>query len=125
MDTEVYTSFTDPGYSAPNASSVAITNNINTNTLGTYTVTYVAKDAQGNAAATGTRTVYVVDTKPPTITFSPSTVTITQGNIFDPSAGVSISDNYRQGNDIGFSIANNPVDTNTVGTYEVRYMAHD
>jgi hypothetical protein len=125
MNTEVYTPFTDPGYSAPNASSVSTTNTVNTNALGTYTVTYVAKDAQGIAVATGTRTVYVVDTTAPVITFSPSTVTITQGNIFDPSAGVTITDNYRQENDIGFSIANNPVDTNTVGTYEVGYMAHD
>ncbi len=41
------------------------TSNVDTNTLGSYTVTYSATDAYGNSATSTTRTVNVVDTTAP------------------------------------------------------------
>ena len=56
MTIEVGTTFTDPGavatdnYDGDLTSSIAIVNNVDTSTVGTYTVTYNVSDTSGNAA---------------------------------------------------------------------------
>jgi Domain of unknown function (DUF5011)/HYR domain/Domain of unknown function DUF11 len=71
MTVECHTSFTDPGATASDScdSSVAVTvsGSVNVNVPGTYTLTYNAHDASGNAAAAVSRSVTVRDTTPPTI----------------------------------------------------------
>ena len=49
-------------YDGDLTSSIAIVNNVDTSTVGTYTVTYNVSDTSGNAAVPVTRTVNVVDT---------------------------------------------------------------
>ena len=87
--------YTDQGAFANDDVDGSITNNIqmssnvNTSSVGTYTVTYTVSDAAGNTT-TATRTVYVVaDTTPPSIMMIGNTnpYTITQNSTFtDPGA---------------------------------------
>jgi len=71
MTVEGGTTFVDPGATAVDNVSgvlpVTITGPVNTNALGTYTRTYSATDAAGNTAFK-TRSITVVDTKPPVVT---------------------------------------------------------
>uniref|UniRef100_UPI0035628B87 DUF5011 domain-containing protein n=1 Tax=Sulfurovum sp. TaxID=1969726 RepID=UPI0035628B87 len=79
------TTYTDAGATATDdrdgSVAVTTTGSVNTSTVGTYTITYTAKDAAGNTA-TATRTVNVdvvlpADTIPPVITIignNPATV---------------------------------------------------
>ena len=48
--------------------SIVIAGTVDTSAVGQYTVTYDVSDAQGNPAATVTRTVRVTDTTAPAIT---------------------------------------------------------
>ena len=52
-------------YDGDLTSSITVSSNVDTNTVGTYTVTYTVSDAAGNQA-TETRTVNVVDNSNPT-----------------------------------------------------------
>lgn len=61
---------------------------VDTNTVGSYTVTYDVTDANGNAATEETRTVNVVDTTAPVITVDPYTTAQTNTDII-----VSVSTN--------------------------------
>jgi hypothetical protein len=71
MTVEAKSSFTDPGATASDNCggnfSATASGAVNINVVGTYTITYTAKDAAYNAATPVTRTVKVVDTTPPTI----------------------------------------------------------
>lgn len=68
LTVEAGTVFVDPGATATDASgdfAATSTNNVDTGTLGVYTVTYTATDASGNIASSTIRTVNVVDTTLP------------------------------------------------------------
>ncbi len=70
---EVGTTYSDQGATAtdnydPAVNVVVGGDNVDTTTVGTYTVTYNASDSSGNAATQVTRTVNVVDTTAPTVT---------------------------------------------------------
>ncbi|HVM47352.1 MAG TPA: HYR domain-containing protein [Candidatus Acidoferrum sp.] len=69
---ECHAPFADPGAAGSDAcaGTVAIHTNstVNPNSAGAYTIQYTATDPSGNAA-TNTRTVYIVDTTPPVITW--------------------------------------------------------
>jgi hypothetical protein len=71
MTIELGSSFADPGAKASDnchaAPAVTVSGSVNAKAIGTYTLTYSAKDGANNAAAV-TRTVKVVDTTAPTIT---------------------------------------------------------
>ena len=55
---------------------------MDTNTVGTYTITYTATDPSGNAA-TATRTVNVVDTTAPVVTvIGDTTITLELGGTY-------------------------------------------
>ena len=122
--------FTDPGATAADnydgdlTSSIAIVNNVDTSTVGTYTVTYNVSDTSGNAAVPVTRTVNVVDTTVPVITLlGDTTVTIEVGTTYTDS-GATAADNYDGDLTSSIAIVNN-VDTSTVGTYTVTYNVSD
>ncbi|MEO8433473.1 MAG: immunoglobulin-like domain-containing protein [Pyrinomonadaceae bacterium] len=72
MTVECHTTFTDPGATANDScagnltSSIVATGTVNSNVVGSYTLTYSVNDGQGNAT-TATRTVNVVDTIAPAI----------------------------------------------------------
>ena len=72
---ELGSTYTDAGATASDLSgdiTVTTTGTVDDDTVGTYTLTYNASDASGNAATAVTRTVNVVDTTPPTITSASS-----------------------------------------------------
>ncbi len=70
---ELGSTYTDAGATASDnvdgniTTSIVIVNPVDTNTIGTYTITYNVQDAAGNNAIQVTRTVNVVDTTNPTI----------------------------------------------------------
>ena len=66
---ELGSTYTDAGATSDGGESVSSSGSVDTNTVGTYTITYSASDAAGNTS-TATRTVNVVDTTPPEITSS-------------------------------------------------------
>lgn len=125
MTIEVHGIFSDPG--------AVVTDNIdtglvavaagavNTDVLGTYTVTYTATDRSGNTA-TATRTISVVDTTAPTIVLDgDNPMTISFGSIYT-EPGASVTDNY----DAELkAVATGKVITTTAGTYTVTYTATD
>jgi hypothetical protein len=83
MTVEAKTAFVDPGATASDNCTVNLNNaitktgSVNTNTVGTYTLTYAVNDGHGNSSSI-TRTVNVVDKTPPTIScLSPITVDMT------------------------------------------------
>lgn len=123
-------SYNEQGATASDAEdgslSVTITGNVNTNVAGSYTVTYSATDSHG-ANASVTRTVNVTtppDTTSPVITLTGSNpVEITQGDTYN-DAGATATDNV-DGNLTANIITTNPVDTNTIGAYTVRYNVSD
>jgi len=127
---EVGTPYNDDGANASDnydgdlTGSITVSNPVDTSTLGTYTVTYDVADSSGNNATQVTRTVNVVDTTVPLITLNgvdPVTLEVGTPYIDD---GANASDNY-DGDLTPNIVTVNPVDTNTVGTYQVTYDVND
>ena len=122
---EVGSSYTDASATANDNIdgdvTVSATDTVDTNSVGSYEVTYTATDAAGNVA-TKTRTVIVTDTTLPVITLNGNaTVTVIVGGSFsDP--GATAIDNV----DGAVAIAKTgTIDTNTVGSYTLTYTATD
>ena len=96
-------------------------NNVNSNEIGDYAVTYTATDAAGNTSIQK-RNVTVVDTTPPKITLNgESTVYHCQHDVYN-DAGVTVKDNS------GKSIqptTTSDVDVANPGKYTVEYVATD
>ena len=121
------TPYTDPGATAlddrDGAIGVHTTSSVDTNKLGTYTITYTATDSAGNTA-TATRTIIVVnspDNFPPQISLIGGDVSIAQGTQYN-DAGASAVDNV----DLNVNIVvTNTVKINVPGTYTVTYSATD
>lgn len=92
-----------------------------TNTSGTYIITYRVEDAQGNVEVAERK---LVITSKPTINFEDNYIVATN-DTFDPMAGVTASD--RENGDLTTSIlvTSNPVDTSSVGSYIVVYEVTD
>ena len=100
-------------------------NNVDINTVGTYTVTYNVSDAAGNAATQVTRTVNITpDVTIPVITLlGESEVSLELGSTYT-DAGATAIDNIDGDITSSIEIVNN-VDINTVGTYTVTYNVSD
>ena len=96
---------------------------VDSNKVGTYTITYNVTDKAGNKA-TVTRTVKVTpDKTPPVITLiGDTTVSIKLGTAYI-DAGATAWDNID--GDISERITANPVDTDLVGTQTVEYQVTD
>ncbi len=104
--------------------TVTTSGTVDTNTIGTYTITYTAADISGNTA-TAIRSVIVtsaLDTTVPVITLNGSnTQNIVVGGIYS-EAGATAVDDF-DGN-VTITISGT-VDTNTIGTYTITYTATD
>jgi hypothetical protein len=127
---EVGSDYTDDGATASDnydgdiTDDIVVVNPVDTDVVGTYTITYNVSDAAGNAATEVTRTVNVVDTTVPVITLlGDATVTIEVGNDYT-DAGATASDNY-DGDITDDIVVVNPVDSDVVGTYTITYNVSD
>ena len=122
---EVGTTFTDPGASASDnydtEISVTVSGEVNSENLGSYTLTYTATDNSGNTT-TATRIVNVVDTTAPVITITgdnPTTIEV-GGTFTDP--GASATDNYDS--EISVTVSGE-VNSENIGSYTLTYTATD
>lgn len=106
--------------------NIVVNNPVDSNTEGDYTVTYDVTDAAGNMATQVSRTVRVVapDTTAPVITLlGNASVTITVGDTYT-DAGATATDDV-DGDITANIVVNNPVDTNSAGTYTITYNVTD
>jgi hypothetical protein len=127
---EVGNDYTDDGATASDnydgdiTDDIVVVNPVDTDVVGTNTITYNVSDAAGNAATEVTRTVNVVDTTVPVITLlGDATVTIEVGNDYTDDGAIA-SDNY-DGDITDDIVVVNPVDTDVVGTYTITYNVSD
>ncbi|MDB4375216.1 pentapeptide repeat-containing protein, partial [bacterium] len=119
---EVGGSYTEDSATSDGGETVAATGIVNTNTVGSYTITYSATDNFNNTG-TATRTVSVVDITKPVITLAgDGVVTIEAGESYDEQ-GVTVSDNYDT--NLTVTIDSSAVNTSLLGSYSVIYSATD
>lgn len=124
------TAYSDVGASANDSwdgditANLVVTNNVDANIAGSYTVDFNVSDAAGNAAATVSRTVNVTDTTAPTISLlGNSSVDLTNGQIFvDP--GFTANDNI-DGDITANVVVTGSIDINTDGVYVLSYDVSD
>ncbi len=130
---ELGDSFSDPGATASDnvdgdlTSSIVVGGDtVDTNTAGTYIITYNVSDAAGNAATQVTRTVTVnPDSTPPVITLNgASVIELTEGDTYT-ELGATATDNIDGDISANIVIGGDVVDTNTVGSYVVTYNVSD
>lgn len=102
--------------------TVETSGTIDTTKIGSYKITYTAK--QKNKTKSVTRTVNIKDTVSPTLTLTGDTeINIAQGSTYQ-ELGCTAIDNYD--GDLTTKIAiDNQVDTGTKGTYIVKYIVSD
>ena len=112
--------YTDAGATSDGGETVSSSGTVDTNTLGTYTITYSATDAAGNTS-TATRTVNVVDTTPPEVTLiGEDIVTVELGDTYT-ELGATATD---LSGTVTVTITGT-VDTDTVGSYTLTYTSTD
>lgn len=104
--------------------SATVTGNVDTNTVGSYTLTYTAVDLAGNSSSV-TRTVVVEpmpDTEAPVVTLNgEDIITLTVGQTYTEQ-GATVTDNV----DTGLAaVISGSVDTSTAGSYTITYTATD
>jgi len=96
---------------------------VDTNTIGTYIVTYDAPaDASTNSPLQQTITITVEDTTAPVITPNGSNQTLEVGIDTYTELGATVTDNDPAYSEV-VTIGGDAVDTNTIGTYIVTYDA--
>jgi len=103
---------------------IVVTNNVDTNVVGSYTVVYNVSDSSGNAAVPVTRIVNVLDETSPTLTVNPITVNIEVGGTYDYMTGVTANDNV-DGDITADVVVTGTVDFNTIGSYSLTYNVSD
>ncbi len=124
---EVGSIYNEPGATVTDnydtSPTVTTSGTVDTNTVGTYIVTYSSTDTSGNTASIQ-RTVNIVDSVIPVITMTGnSTEYVEYGSAYvDP--GATASDNY-DGNITADIVTVNPVDVGTLGTYYITYNVSD
>ena len=120
---EINTEFVDAGVTfevnGRNRSVDTVDNQVDTSTLGAYTVTYTV--TYDDKTYSVDRHVYVIDETPPVITLNPGVDTIFVGDQWT-DAGAIVEDNSLEVIDI---VVGGEVDTNLAGTYEITYTATD
>ena len=117
---ELGSSYTDAGATSDGGETVTSSGTVDTNTVGTYTITYSASDAAGNTS-TATRTVNVVDTTSPVVVLTgAATVTVELGDDYTEQ-GATASD----ASGTMTVVITGTVDTDTVGSYTVTYTSTD
>jgi PKD repeat protein len=95
----VFKKYTDPGVTVTDNywknTVPTITNNLNTNKIGTYQFLYCASDSSGNGPVCITRKVIVYDSTKPVISFNAGQDTMEmEVNTYFSDPGINITDNY-------------------------------
>ena len=128
INLEQGTTYTEAGATASDAVDgvlvVTTTGTVNSNTVGSYTITYTATDGSGNQATAQRQVVVSVppDTTAPVITLTGSaTINLEQGTTYT-EAGATATDAV---DGVITVTTTGTVDTNTIGTYTVTYTATD
>ncbi|PGU48587.1 M4 family metallopeptidase [Bacillus cereus] len=108
-------------------SKVKVNGEVNTSKAGTYVLTYIVKDSKGHeATAKQAVTVKVreeVKNEIPILKV-PATITITEGDKFDPMVGVLATD--KEDGDVTSNVTyEGTVDTSKAGTFEIIYSVKD
>ncbi|WP_219930751.1 immunoglobulin-like domain-containing protein, partial [Algibacter marinivivus] len=133
IDLNVGDVYTEQGATATDNLDGDITANIavggdvvDTNTAGTYLVTYDVSDAAGNAATQVVRTVNVIpDTTAPVITLNGNAlIDLNVGDVYTEQ-GATATDNLDGDITANIAVGGDVVDTNTAGTYLVTYDVSD
>ncbi|WP_255572887.1 reprolysin-like metallopeptidase [Hanstruepera marina] len=133
IDLELGESYTELGATATDnvdgdisANIVIGGDSVDSNTVGTYVITYNVSDAAGNAATQVTRTVNVnPDTTAPIISLNgASVINLTVGDSYT-ELGATATDNLDGDISANIVIAGDTVDGNTAGTYVVTYNVSD
>ena len=126
---DYYADYIEAGFTANDTvdgnitSKVTVSGNVDTNKLGTYTLTYSVTNS-GGKTTTVPRTVIVRDTVAPEISLIGDQVTYAQAGITYNDLGVTAMDNYD--GDITSNITtSSTVNTSVVGTYGVTYSVCD
>jgi len=125
---EVNTSYNDAGIDYGNFNSsefnVQTQNNIQTNKIGDYSITYTITHISSNKQISLIRNVKIVDTTKPTLSLiGNSTVTLTNIKEYQES-GVNYSDNYNFKNELQLTISD-PIYSSQTGNYVVTYKVKD
>ncbi len=96
-----------------------------TDTIGTYDVTFDVDDAAGNHAVTVTRTVTVTaDTTAPSITVNEESFSVELGETYTPFT-FTATDNIDGDISSKVTVGGDTVDTGTIGTYDVTFDVVD
>lgn len=118
--------FTDPGATGTDTCdstvSINVSGTVNTNTPGTYVITYTGFDDAGNASTPVTRTVTVQDTLPPTITLNGANPLTVQCGASFTDPGATASDQCDSSVPVS---ASGSVNTSSPGSYTITYTATD
>ena len=117
MTVELGGTYSEPGAESNGGETVTITGSVDTATLGSYTITYTATDANSNTGS-ATRTVNVVDTTAPVIT-------VTGDNPMTVELGGTYSEPGAESNGGETVTITGSVDTATLGSYTITYTATD
>ncbi|MBC2264526.1 DUF5011 domain-containing protein [Listeria booriae] len=104
-------------------SGITVTaNDVDTNTVGSYHVTYSVTDSDNN---TTTKTITVTITSNDAPTFTTSDVYLKVGDKFNPYAGITASDTEDGDLTDRIDIESSDVDMTQAGTYAVEYSVTD
>lgn len=122
---EVKNKYIDKGikalYDNKIVSNIGVSGKIDNEKIGNYTLTYTVKYKKITKKIE--RTIKVVDTKAPVLTLTGETVDVILGTIYQ-EPGYKAIDDYD--GDITDKVeANNNIDINTIGSYEVNYRVVD
>ncbi|WP_371185642.1 DUF5011 domain-containing protein [Thalassotalea maritima] len=117
--------YTDPGATANDdvdgSVTVEVSGNIDSSIIGTYILTYTAKDKAGNQSSVE-RTVNVVDVTPPIITIvGDNPITVAFNETFTDPGATAIDD---VDGDVTVEVSGN-VDSSVIGSYTLTYTATD
>lgn len=126
MTVECHTTFVDPGASASDGcagdltSSITVSGSVNSNVVGSYTLTYTVSD--GTHTTSTDRTVNVVDTIAPVITINGANPMTVECHTSFTDPGATASDDCAGSFPAN---ASGTVDVNTPGSYTITYTASD
>ncbi len=125
MNIEVFNTFNDPGVTVSDnydaVVNASVSSNVDENVVGTYTITYEAKDSSGNISFL-TRTVNVHDTTAPVLMVANTDTIVVEvfGNIVLPDN--SATDNYDTDPQVNIT---GTYDLDVLGEYTITLVAED